>query len=165
MLRFACFRFLIEKSSIKVRQSGAALVEFAMVAPIFLAIMFFAFEFGLIMLIELNLQQGLDAGARLGAVNLATVQTTILQQLQGFVNPAQVTLVIQSYPSFAYISGNNPANLGTANAGVTGTGSEGNVVRYQAQYTYNAVTPVVKSFLGSQVVITVVTVSKNVVPV
>jgi hypothetical protein len=121
-----------EESSIRIKQSGAALVEFAMVVPIFLAVIFFAFEFGVIMLIKLNLQQGLDAGVRLGAVSVGTVESTILQQMQGFTSPSQVTLVIQSYPTFAAISGSNPANLQTANPGITGTGSAGDVVRYPA---------------------------------
>ncbi|MEI8295077.1 MAG: TadE/TadG family type IV pilus assembly protein [Alphaproteobacteria bacterium] len=146
----------------KLNASGAALVEFAMVAPVFFAIMFFVFEFGVIMFIQLNLQQGLDAGVRLGAVSPATVQSAILQQMQGFADPSLVTVTIQSYSSFAAMNSYNP---NTFNPGTPGTGSEGDVVLYQAKYTYKAITPVVTSFLGSTVVLTAMTVSKNEVPV
>lgn len=65
-------------------QNGATLVEFALVAPVFLALLFGALEFGRALWTQQALQETAIAGARCMALpqtNCATDTTTFIQQV------------------------------------------------------------------------------------
>jgi len=99
-------------------QNGAAVVEFALVAPVFLALLFGTFEFGRALWTQQALQQTAIAGARC----MALPQSPCASAGGSTYSPAETTTYVQqvanqwgiSLPS-ANINQNNAANCGGAN--------------------------------------------------
>lgn len=124
---------------------------------------------GLMLIIKNTLQTSVTAGANMGATDSSTpgsarttaITNRILQSASGIMNPNNIVITIQSYPSFAAISGTDPNHLTPVNPGTPGTGQPGDVVRYQAQYVYTVLVPIVRAIFGATKTLTAVTVSKN----
>lgn len=162
-------RFSIIRGYRHGTQRGGIVVEFALSIPLFLLIVFSVFELGLMLVIKNTLQTGVTAGAVMGSTDSSTpgsartsaITAYILQKIGGIMNTNNVTITIQSYPSFAAISGTNPANLTTVNPGTAGSGNAGDVVRYQAQYVYTVMVPMVRAIFGTTKTFKAVTVAKN----
>jgi len=129
-------------------QKGASLIEFAFVFPILILIILSALELGIMLAIKVNLQSCTMAGAYYGATGAYTTGSTrtasamavMSSSISGFLNSANLTLTIQSYPSFS------SASLG--GSGTSGTGTPWQVGRYQAQYAYSPVSPPVIAIFG-----------------
>jgi Flp pilus assembly protein TadG len=63
---------MMTNSSRRVDQSGATVVEFALLAPIFIMLVFGVISFGLVFAQQLGLSNGARQGARAGVVSGAT---------------------------------------------------------------------------------------------
>ncbi|MCE3230942.1 MAG: hypothetical protein K0R52_870 [Alphaproteobacteria bacterium] len=139
---------------------GATLIEFALVFPIFMAIILTTLELGIMLAIITNLQGCVQAGSYYGAsgnyatgsTRTASAQAIMMQGVWSALNPAKLVVTIQSFPSFA------TASLG---AGSSGTGNAGQVGMYQMQYSYSPSSPLVASFFGTTKVLTATTYVKN----
>lgn len=142
-------------------EKGASLVEFALIFPILITIILSTLELGIMLAIKVNLQSCAMAGAYYGATGAYTTGTTRTASAQavmnsgisGLLNPALVTITIQSFPSFSI------ASLG--GVGSTGTGSAGQVGMYKIQYSYSPASPLVAAFFGSTKVLQATTYTKN----
>ncbi len=100
-------------------QRGTAAVEFALLAPIFIAVLFAIVEFGLILYTKSMLAQATREGARYGVVYCTPRRTT-----------AEIQAVVQKYL--------NQCNL-TSGATVTVTGAggaSGSVLDVGVTYSY-----------------------------
>jgi Flp pilus assembly protein TadG len=80
--------FVLEKlcRSCRKNRRGAAVVEFAIVAPIFFLLIFGMIEFGRVVMVQQLLTNASREGARLGVLNDATVsqvQTKVVNYLSG----------------------------------------------------------------------------------
>jgi Flp pilus assembly protein TadG len=142
-------------------EKGASLVEFALVMPILLTIIFTTIELGIMLAIKVNLQSCVMAGAYYGATGAyttgssrtASAQAVMTNSIAGFLTASNLTLTIQSYPTFAI------ASLG--GVGTAGTGNPYQVGMYQASYVYSPITPVVAGFFGTARTLTATTYTKN----
>lgn len=142
-------------------EKGASLVEFALIFPVLITIILSTLELGIMLAIKVNLQSCAMAGAYYGATGAYTTGTTRTASAQavmnsgisGLLNPALVSITIQSFPSFAI------ASLG--GAGSAGSGSAGQVGMYNIQYSYSPASPLVAVFFGSTKVLQATTYTKN----
>jgi Flp pilus assembly protein TadG len=131
---------------------GSTLVEFALVLPMVLMLMFTTVDFGVYFFVQHTLQYATREGARLGLVggtvndgagNPLSREASIVQRIRdrasAAMNPALVEVSI--YPVAADFS--DPVNWsGTLNAG-----SPGSYMRVRTTYSYTFITP----FLGALV--------------
>ncbi|MEW6659124.1 MAG: TadE/TadG family type IV pilus assembly protein [Thermodesulfobacteriota bacterium] len=103
-------------------QRGASAVEFAIMAPLFIAVLFAIVEFGLILYTQSMLTHASREGARFGVVYCTPRRTTteIQQVVQNFLNQCGLT--------------------STANVAVTGAGGgSGSNLDVAINYTYQYV--------------------------
>jgi Flp pilus assembly protein TadG len=140
---------------------GAALVEFVIVFPILITIILTMLELGIMLGIKVNLQGCVQAGSYYGqsgaytsgSTRTASAQAVMMNSLWGTLNPANLVITIQSFPTFAAASGGG--------GGAPGSGAPSNVGMYQMKYTYTPSTPVVASIFGSTKLIQATTYVKN----
>ena len=124
------------KRSRAARQRGSTAVEFALVLPIFVGVLFGAIDGARLVVSQCMLNYAVIAGARLASVSSTTSFTTVQ------------TAVLAASPLL-----NLPANAvhyqigtGAADSGF-GTQAPGNLIRVYANYTYK---PLVLSILGTK---------------
>jgi Flp pilus assembly protein TadG len=142
-------------------QRGASLVEFAFVFPILITIILSTLELGIMLAIKVNLQSCSMSGAYYGSSGAYTTGSTrtasatavMNNGISGLLNPANVIITIQSFPSFA------TASLG--GAGTPGSGSPKQVGMYKTQYSYSPASPLVAAFFGTTKVLQATTYTKN----
>lgn len=142
-------------------QKGASLVEFAIVFPMLIMLILSTLELGIMLAIKVNLQSCTMAGAYYGATGAYTTGSTrtasatavMTSSISGLLNPANVIITIQSYPSFS------SASLG--GAGTAGTGNPWQVVMYKAQYAYSPASPLIAGIFGLTKTLQSITYAKN----
>lgn len=100
-------------------QNGATLVEFAFVAPVFLALLFGTLEFGRALWTQQTLQQTAIAGARCMALPQSGCATAAYAY-----SPANTTIYIQQVASQWGVTLPS-ANITAVNAGSTNCGASG----------------------------------------
>jgi Flp pilus assembly protein TadG len=142
-------------------ENGSVLVEFVLVLPILITIIFTVIEVGIMLTILVNLQGCIQAGAyygqagsyTTGSTRTASAKAIMMQKLWNTLNTANLAVTIQSFPNFA------TANLG--GSGAPDTGSAGQVAMYQMQYSYTPSSPLIAGFFGSPKILTATTYVKN----
>lgn len=142
-------------------EKGASLLEFALVFPILITFIFTTIDIGFMMIVKSCLQTGVTAAARSVSMGGGNPSSIITQYAGGFINTAQLGISIQSYPSFSSVAGPNPSQQGTINPGASGIGNTGNVVRYEARYTYTPMSPLTAQMFGNTKLLTGITYGKN----
>jgi Flp pilus assembly protein TadG len=100
------------------RESGASLVEFALVAPFFILALFAALQVGLILFVQNALDTAAREASRLGITGQTTsgvareqaIQNKVLSVVQtysgGIMDPNKVKITVKTYPNLAGV--NNP---------------------------------------------------------
>jgi Flp pilus assembly protein TadG len=142
-------------------QQGASLIEFALIFPLLITIILSILELGIMLTIKANLQSCALSGAYYGAsgayttgsTRTASAQAVMNNGISGLLNPANVTITIQSFINFT------TASLG--GSGAAGSGSAGQVGKYQIQYSYSPSSPLVAGFFGTSKLLTSTTYTKN----
>ncbi len=142
-------------------QKGASLVEFALIFPIFLMILLTTLELGIMLAIKVNLQSCVQTGAFYGQTgrftpgSTPTASTTAVMQngASGILNPANLTITIQNFPTFLAAS--------SGGSGSSGTGIEGQVGMYNMTYAYSPSSPLVAAFFGATKVLNATTYVRN----
>jgi Flp pilus assembly protein TadG len=119
-----------------MRQRGATAVEFALVLPIFVAVLFGAIDGGRLVVSQCMLNYAVIAGARLASVS----STTSFSTVQTAVVTAAPLLNLTTSAVHYQI------NAGAADTGFA-TLAAGNTVRVYASYTYK---PLVLSILKTK---------------
>ena len=105
-------------------QNGATLVEFALVAPVFLALLFGALEFGRALWTQQALQETAIAGARCMALPQTGCATSTGAPPTYSYSPTMTTTYIQQVASQWGVSLPS-ANITAVNAGSTNCGASG----------------------------------------
>jgi len=132
------------------QEHGAALVEFALLAPLFLLLIFSAIEVGLMLFTQMTMQYALREGVRYAVVNHGVtgaspdfnlVVQTIRDGSMGFydsLNPVYEVSIDGHKTTYT-----NPAAFGSGMFGARGA-----VVRVQLNLSWPLVTPLVQTALG-----------------
>lgn len=151
------YNFFREKSC----QKGASLVEFALIFPIFLMILLTTVELGIMLAIKVNLQSCVQTGAFYGQTgrftpgSTPTASATAIMQngASGMLNPANLTVTIQNFPTFLAAS--------SGGTGSAGTGIEGQVGMYNMTYAYSPSSPLIAAFFGAIKILNATTYVRN----
>lgn len=125
------------------RERGAALVEFGIVAPMLLMLLFGVVEFGLLFGQKLDVSQGAREGARLVAVNF--------QDTAGTTGAAQSTEIVALACSRMEVASNS-----TVTIDVGGGTAVGDVATLTIESTAQPVTGVFDPWLSNRVITSVV---------
>ncbi|MBV1918090.1 MAG: pilus assembly protein [Sphingomonadaceae bacterium] len=157
-------------SALRRDEKGAALIEFAIVAPVFLTLLLGAFEFGHMVYVKAVLQgsihdAGRDAGLESGAHNLSLVDSYVLNQVRIVAPQGAVVTSRKNYQNFYEVG--KPEDFNDANGNelydddecftdangngawdsdrsMGGLGGADDVVVYTATVTYNRIVPLWK---------------------
>ncbi len=131
------------------RERGAAAVEFALVVPIFLALLFGIISYGMMLSVRQGISQATAEGARVYAVSPAgTPGTTVRADALSAVNDAISSYGVSCTGGGALVK--DGANVGTCtvpSAAAPCTGGTGQCATVKIVYNYRA-NPMVPSFPG-----------------
>ncbi len=101
-------------------EDGSTIVEFAIVVPLFVLVLFATFQVGLVLLIQNALDSAAREASRVGITGAtstgltreqairATAQEVIRRYSGGFLDPAQVNISVKAYPSLDGIGSPEP---------------------------------------------------------
>jgi hypothetical protein len=151
---------------------GTTILEFALVFPIFLTILFSGIEFGLFLFASNVVQQAVFDGSRLGLTGSSYssrqspkdslsrenyIRKMITERLGPLADNGVLTINTRT---FATLNGLNSAGLAVEG---TSFGKGGQVVAYDAEFAWNIVTPGILNFLGveGQLIVTSTAIVKN----
>jgi Flp pilus assembly protein TadG len=167
-------------------EEGVSALEFAIVAPVFMLLLFGIIEFALIMMVY-NVMEGATAiSSRLGKTGYTatgiTRQQTIINAITdragSLIDPQQLTVSTKFYKQFDQINdpepytdanGNGSYDAGEtytdingnsqwdADMGASGYGSAGDIVVYQVSYPWKLSVPLISSLVGTNGVYTITT--------
>lgn len=128
------------------QEKGTSIVEFALIAPLFLLAFFAAIQIGIIMVLQNALEAAAREAARYGITGQAasglsrsdSIKQRVLSVLSAYsgdiINPIYVTITVTAYP--------NLSSLQSDAQGVNNTfGITGQAVLYQISYPWNTVFP------------------------
>jgi Flp pilus assembly protein TadG len=127
-------------------QRGAAIVEFAVVLPIMLMLVFGIIDFGVVLHNRGLVGNGAREGARVGAVNPSVAAITTAARNASNISPATDVTVTATCakPGGGACTFNNTNGTDEIDAGDT--------VVVNVRYTYNFITPIATMFRPSMVV-------------
>lgn len=157
-------------------REGVTAIEFAIVAPVLLLMLFGIIEFSLIMLASSMLESSTTISSRTGKTGFnqpgVTREDTIIQSVKthagDFINTDHLTLTSKSYSQFNQIGQPEPWNdanhNGVADAGEytdingngqwdadmgqAGYGGAEDIVVYTVQYPWPIITPIMREIMG-----------------
>lgn len=166
----------IGRGLIKDCNSGATIVEFALVAPVFFLAFMGLIELGLMFFTYSVLEGAVAHGARVGLTGFSVGdrQTYIISEIErlsgGFLDRSRLDIDILAYNSFDNIgepepcispptppcSGSPGINFTDVNGngiwdddqGKAGAGNAGNIVLYEINYAWRLFTPMMDSIIG-----------------
>lgn len=156
-------------------EGGAAVLEFAILAPVLTTLLVGLFEFSLFMIAEITLESAVSEAARLGITGRAVgansreeaIRAVLERRGGALLAPGKLELETLVYPDFSSIgepepwvdeNGNGTWDQGEpwsdlngngqwdADMGVVGLGGPDAVVLYRATYPWRFVTPMVRAF-------------------
>ena len=99
---------------------GSTIVEFAIVAPVFVLVLFAAFQIGFVMLIQNALDSAAREASRVGITGAtqagmtrdqairSKVQEVVRRYTGGFVDPAKILISVKSYASLSGVGAPEP---------------------------------------------------------
>lgn len=137
--------------------SGATAVEFAMIAPIFLLLLFAIFETGIIFMAQSVLQSAVNNAARTvkigsaASMDATTFRNSICSQISVLMScSSNLQIDLVSYGSFSSATYSSPLNPdGSFNSAMSRyqPGSGGSIELLRASYAWPVVTPLLTTFL------------------
>lgn len=128
------------------QEKGTSIVEFALIAPVFLLAFFAAIQIGIIMVLQNALEAAAREAARYGITGQAasglsrdeSIKQRVLSVLSTYsgniINPVNVTITVTSYPNLPSLQSDTQAITNTF-------GVSGQAVLYQISYPWNTVFP------------------------
>lgn len=165
---------------------GVSALEFAIVAPVFMLLLFGIIEFALIMVVY-NVMEGATASSsRLGKTGYTaagvtrqqTIINVITDRAGSLINPAELMVTSKFYKQFDQINdpepytdtnGNNTWNAGETYTDINGNGqwdpdmaasgygSAGDIVVYKVSYPWKISVPIISSIVGTNGIYTITT--------
>jgi Flp pilus assembly protein TadG len=146
--------FRYRAAAFKGAQRGATAVEFALIAPAFIALLIAIFETTLFLFAQANLQTAATQAARLfmtgqaqnSGMTQAQIEAAICPALQSMFNCGNLVINVQSSSSATGLNTSTPQmyNNGVLNAGTYSMGGPGDLMVVQIGYPL----PVVAGPLG-----------------
>ena len=166
-------------------RDGVTAVEFAIIAPVLLLLVFGIIEFALLMLATNILESATSLSSRLGKTGYAqsgiSREETILASVRSraglLLDPDQLTITSKFYEQFDQIGDAEPWNdtnhngipeVGEyvdingngkydADMGQAGYGNADDIVVYTVSYPWHVITPIMREFIGTKGVFTITT--------
>lgn len=141
------------RRSPRLGRHGNAIIEFAMVGPVFILAVIVLFETGTQLLVGAMLDYGVRLSSRWGVTGAAPppgmtredrIRGTILDASGGFLQSARLTLTLESYGGWS--------NVGPRTGATAGAGTAGQVVTYRAVYTQPLMTTFASALLGQNAI-------------
>jgi Flp pilus assembly protein TadG len=132
-------------------QQGATAVEFALIAPVFLALLIAIFETALFLFAQANLQNAAMQAGRLfmtgqaqnGSMTQTQLQSAVCPMVQMIFTCGNLVIVVQTYASSASASTSAPQLYnaqGKLNTGTYSPGGPGDLMVVQIAYPWSLVT-------------------------
>ena len=122
-------------------EEGAALIEFALIAPVFIFFIFAVLQLSIVLVINNALETSVREAARYGITGQGSgardsqirsrIQTIAQDYSGGLIDPSKLTITINSYPNFTTLDNDTSAS--------NNAGSKNQAVKYQVQYTWDTV--------------------------
>lgn len=126
------------------QEEGAALIEFALIAPVFIFFIFAVLQLSIVLVIDNALETSIREAARYGITGQGSsardnqirsrIQTIAQDYSGGLINPNGLIITINSYSNFPALDNNTSAS--------SSSGSGNQAVKYQVQYTWDTVMPI-----------------------
>ena len=131
-------------------RSGTMIIEFALIAPVLIAMMMVVIEFGLMYTAQGILDGAALRASRVGSTGYtptgetreAYIRRYIGEQAFGLLKPDKIVIAAKAYGDFG--------SIGKSGSGTTGFGSSGQVVDYQLTYPWTGITPVIGQMVTSR---------------
>lgn len=129
------------------QEAGSSMLEFAIILPMFMSMIFGTIQLGLIMIVMNALDAAAREAARYGITGTSAsgltrdasieqiIQTTLTNYSGGIIDTAKVIVTVESFPNLSSL-GN--VSLGTLKSYGTG----GQVVNYKLQYNWDTIFPI-----------------------
>lgn len=132
-------------------QQGTTAIEFALIAPVFIALLVAIFETALFLFAQANLQNAAMQAGRLfmtgqaqnGNMTQSQFQSAVCPMVQVLFNCGNLVIVVQSYASYASANTSAPQlynSNGTLSSGTYSPGSPGDLMVVQIAYPWSLVT-------------------------
>lgn len=157
-------------------EEGVTAIEFALIAPTLILMMFGIIEFGIIMLVNNMMESATTVTSRLGKTGFIragqTREDTLLEEVRGrtsaFLDPDKLTITSKFYAQFDQIGDAEPwndTNLNTVaetgeytdvngngvydiDMGRAGYGNAEDIVVYTVHYPWPIMTPIMREIIG-----------------
>jgi hypothetical protein len=157
-------------------REGVSAIEFAVIAPVFLLLLFGITEFGLIMLVNNIMENATSISSRLGKTGYSeaglsreqTIRQSVLARAGNLINPAHLVIESKYYAQFDQIGDAEPWNDSNHNGiadpgeytdingngmydsdmGLAGYGNAEDIVVYTVRYPWNIMTPIMRELIG-----------------
>lgn len=170
-------------------QKGVTAVEFALITPVFMLLLFGIIEFALVMYASSVMEGAVSYSSRYGKTGYTAAGSSRQQQIiaaiaartAGLLDASKITVVSKVYPSFDSISKEEPyidanhngthdvgetytdvnGNGQWDSSGVAGLGNANDIVVYTVYYPWVINTPIIANFLGGTIYLSSRTVVKN----
>lgn len=167
-------RFML-RAFVRARE-GATAIEFAVVAPVLMLLMFGIIEFSLIMLVSNIMESATSISSRLAKTGYAesgmsreeTILASVEEHAGTLLDPAKLTVTSKYYAQFDQIGDAEPWNdanhNGVAEAGeyddingnnqydsdmgLAGYGNAEDIVVYTVSYPWAVMTPILREIIG-----------------
>jgi Flp pilus assembly pilin Flp len=167
-------------------QSGVSAIEFAVIAPVVLLLVFGIIEFALIMMVYNVMEGATSISSRLGKTGYVaagvtreqTILSAITQRAGSIIDPLKLTVTSKFYKQYDQINdpepyidanGNGSHDSGESytdingngtwdsDMGASGYGSANDVVVYSASYPWPIATPIMREIIGTNGFLTITT--------
>lgn len=133
-------------------EKGATAIEFAMVAPVLIWLIFGVIEFGILMATQSALEGGASKAARVykaqarsnnNGANANAIRSRIARYTQGLVAPGRLRVTAN------VVTWGSASGLGATPGSSSGrSGGTGDVVQYRVYYNYRVHTPFLSRLIG-----------------
>jgi Flp pilus assembly pilin Flp len=158
-------------------ESGMTAVEFALLAPTMLLLLFGIVEFCLVMMVTNMMENATNLSSRLGKTGFseaglsreATIRAAVVERLGDLIEPEHLTIDAKFYNQFDQIDQGEPWNDANGNGvpetgeytdingngsydsdlGSAGYGGAEDIVVYRVEYPWPIITPIMREFLGN----------------
>lgn len=155
---------------------GASIIEFAIVAPVFMLLLVGFIELGLIFFTSTILESATGISSRIGKTGFAPagvnreefIRSELRRLSGGYLSPDLLQIDVVSYKSFASIGQPEPCTTAgdpppcvngfddvngngqwDADQGAAGVGTRGKVALYRVNYPWSIFTPLMRQVIGN----------------
>lgn len=144
--------------STKMREKGTAIIEFALIAPLFFFLLFAIVDFGVLYWANLTMQYAVREGARYAVTGQSNLDPNTANQQRylaviQMIKDSSMGIYGQVNPTLAIaINGGTPQSYGTPAQYNTGMfGGPGDIIALQLDCTWPILTPLVQPYFSGGV--------------